>query len=73
MARSSYIYLVAFGEDRQHIILAAFTVKYESQEWVEKSVYGFEDVELTRMSDGGDSAIMGTREDVPWEQTGDEK
>ncbi len=62
MARASNIYLVTLkGSDR---VLAAFTVKYESQGWAENSEYGLSKLERTRVPD---HPIGGTpRFDCPW-------
>lgn len=66
MARSSYIYLV-HPTGRNDIILAVFTVKYESQIWAEQSEQSIENLERSRMRDGGDSNSISSRVAAPWE------
>lgn len=65
VARASRIYLVHHKGFRDPV-LAAFTVKYESQRWAEQSEYDIENLERTSMKDGGDSNSCGTRVVVPW-------
>ena len=66
VARASRIYLV-HPKGKTEPIFAAFTVKYESQQWAEGSEHDIEDLERTSMKDGGDSNSFGTRVVVPWE------
>jgi hypothetical protein len=68
MARASYIYLV-HPKGYNDPILAVFTVKYESQEWAEHSIHPLENLERTRMKDGGEHNRVGisSRTLVPWE------
>lgn len=58
MARSTYIYLVSPLDEV--IPIAAFTVKHEAINWVERN-HPNGGVELTRMRDGGDSNFISSR------------
>ncbi len=68
MPRSTYIYLV-HPKNHSELVVAVFTVKYESQEWAEKSRYGLENLERTRMKDGllSRTETACTHTLVPWE------
>lgn len=69
MARSTYIYLVT-PKTEGGCVVAAFTVKYEAQNWAEDHALGLDGLEMTRMRDGGERNGVGcsSRVFVPWEQ-----
>ena len=71
MPRASYIYLIS--PKGETLPVAAFTVKYEAHNWVRRSCMTFDQLELTRMKDGGDGTIVSSRTLVPWELTNAEK
>lgn len=66
MARSSYIYLVK--PKNQERVLAAFTVKYESQLWAERSHCTLDSLERFRMDDCGRLRPNTEQVPCPWEE-----
>ncbi len=68
MARSTYIYILCpVGST---VPIAAFTVKYESQMWAERSVLGTEKLERFRMRDNDtNEKIVVPMVPCPWEES----
>ena len=67
MARSKYIYLVELKG--KQIVMAAFTVKREAQNWAKTSQAGVDEYQLVRMVDGGDCDLLCERVPMSWDET----
>ena len=73
MARATRIYIVTPVESEE--VLAAFTVKYESQNWAEAHARGLDGLRRYSVTDGGESEYTGlrfqptasTKVELPWE------
>ncbi len=71
MARSAYIYLVRIKATGT--LIGAFTVKHEARTWTDRwrgGVYLLDDLQLSRMPDGGYANFLISKEEtkIEWEK-----